>query len=102
VSSTTPGTIDPPQLFEVTHPFHPWHGRRFELFQYRHNWGEYRVWFFDEEQRLRSLPAAWTSVAPPDPFVVLSAGRAPFQLDALSRLVTLLRDLDRDLEGKGE
>jgi hypothetical protein len=78
----------------VTHPFHPWHGRHFELFKYRHNWGEYRVWFFDDEERLQSLPAAWTSLAPPDPFVTMAAGRAPFRLEDLCRLVILLHELD--------
>ena len=78
----------------MTHPFHPWHGRRFELVTYRHNWGEYRVWFFDDEEQLRSLPAAWTDVAPPDPFVAVAAGRAPFRLEDLRRLAALLRALD--------
>ena len=78
----------------MTHPFHPWRGRRFELFTYRHNWGEYRVWFFDDDEHLRSLPAAWTDVAPPDPFVAVAAGRAPFHLEDLRRLAALLRALD--------
>jgi hypothetical protein len=84
----------------VTHPFHPWHGRQYELFNYRHNWGEYRVWFFDEQDQLRSLPATWTDVVPPDPAVVAAAGRAPFRAADLLRLVRLLRDLDRAQAGE--
>ncbi len=81
----------------MTHPFHPWHGRRFELFTYRHNWGEHRVWFFDDDQCLRSLPAAWTDVAPPDPFVTVAAGRTPFRLEDLRRLAALLVALDASM-----
>ncbi len=88
------------RIFQVTHPFHPWYGRSFELFNYRHSWGENRVWFYDEQERLRSLPATWTSVAPPDPVVVLGAGRALFRLEDLCRLAALLQALD--LNGPGE
>jgi hypothetical protein len=77
----------------VTHPFHPWHGRQFEVLAVRQNWGEQRVMFFDEEQRLRSLPLAWTSLAPSDPFVLIAAGRSPFHVEDLARLVRLLMTL---------
>ncbi len=79
----------------MTHPFHPWYGRQYELFNFRHNWGEYRVWFFDEHDELRSLPATWTDVVAPDPAVALGAGRALFRAADLLRLACLLRDLDR-------
>jgi hypothetical protein len=45
--------------------------------------------FFDDDQRLRSLPLAWTSLAPLDPFVSLAAGRARFRMEDLLRLVQL-------------
>ena len=81
----------------MTHPFHPWHGREFQLVTYRLNWGEQRVYFFDDLGALASLPAAWTSIAPRDPFVELSAGRSAFRvadLWELSRLVELLASGD--------
>jgi hypothetical protein len=81
----------------VTHPFHPWCGRQFELFNFRHNWGEYRVWFFDEQDELRSLPATWTDVVPPDPAVLVGAGRVPFRAVDLLRLARLVQALDRTL-----
>jgi hypothetical protein len=40
--------------------------------------------------RLRSLPTAWTNLAPPDPFVVLAAGRAMLRLTDLQALAHLL------------
>ncbi len=79
----------------MTHPFHPRCGQQLELFHLRHNWGEWRVWFFDEGQQLRSLPASWTDIAAPDPVVVLAAGRAQFRLEDLRRLNALLNALDR-------
>jgi len=81
-------------LVEVTHPFHPWYGRRYELLTVRQTWGEYRVFFYDEQGALRALPANWTDAGQPDPFVALAAGRAHFRpadLLALAALVGRLR-----------
>jgi hypothetical protein len=74
----------------VTHPFHPWRGRQFEVFSVRQNWGEWRVMFFDEEQRFLALPVGWTSVAAPDPFVVVAGGRSRFRPEDLLRLARLI------------
>ena len=57
---------------------------------YRHNWGENRAYFHDDEGRLVSLPASWTSVFPPDPLIVLAAGRSPFRVTDLLELARLL------------
>jgi hypothetical protein len=73
------------------HPFHPLNGERHELLDRRSNWGEDRVMFHDREGSLRWLPASWTSVVGPDPFVVLSAGRALFRVEDLLALVALVR-----------
>jgi Family of unknown function (DUF5372) len=62
----------------VTHPFHPLSGRDFEFVVYRKNWGEDRVHLRDGSGQLFSVPAGWTDVAAPDPFVVGAAGRCPF------------------------
>src|SRR5438067_229262 len=41
----------------------------------RFAWGEERVFFVDPQTRqIRSLPLAWTSLAPPDPYLVIAAG----------------------------
>jgi hypothetical protein len=74
----------------VTHPFHPWHGCEWELVTYRHNWGEDRVYFHDNDGRLQSLPAAWTSVFEVDAVVVQGAGRAAFRAIDLLELATLI------------
>ncbi|MCO5172375.1 MAG: Y4bD/Y4pK family protein, partial [Planctomycetes bacterium] len=76
--------------FRITHPFHPAVGRDFELVAHKHTWGEHRVYFLDSEGKLRSLPASWTSAVDPDPFLVVSAGRALFRFEDLLRLVDLV------------
>ena len=48
--------------------------------------------FEDQEGRVRALPASWTSVVAPDPFVALSAGRSFFRIQDLVHLVALVRE----------
>ena len=55
-------------------------------------WGEDRVYYRDQAGRVRFLPARWTSVAPPDPFVLVAAGRAYFRLEDLIRLETRVKE----------
>jgi len=74
----------------VTHPFHPLAGREFELLTRRHTWEQDRVFFFDEEGQMRSLPTGWTDVTGADPFVVVAAGRSAFRVEDLLALATLL------------
>ncbi len=87
----------------VIHPFHPLYGRDFEFVAHRQNWGEDRVCLHDENGQLFSLPAGWTDVAAPDPFVVVAAGRCPFTADGLLAAAELAdrlrarRDRGRDV-----
>ncbi|HYK10417.1 MAG TPA: DUF5372 family protein [Gemmatimonadales bacterium] len=89
-SSTTPDSVEARRFFIVTHPFHPLHGRRFELVDYRRTWSEHRVYFHDQHRRLRAMPAGWTDAGAPDPFVVLAAGRAHFRMEDLVQLAALV------------
>ncbi|MCL0095929.1 Y4bD/Y4pK family protein [Dehalococcoidia bacterium] len=89
-------------VFRVVHPFHPLYGQEFELITYRNNWGEERVFFHDSGGRLRSMPASWTSVAAPHPFVAMAAGRALFRVEDLLALVALLRRLEGGREISGD
>jgi hypothetical protein len=68
----------------------------------RHTWGEDRVFFRDEEGQLRSMPTAWTSVAAPDPFVVVAAGRCLCRYEDLVALGALVRDLKQAAGGMWE
>src|ERR1700681_3122761 len=91
--SIAPLTGRAPQTFHVTHPFHPLHGRVFQLIECRPTWGEYRVFFHDDAGQLRRLPQQWTDLGPADPVVIVGAGRAHFRYDDLVRLVDLLTRL---------
>jgi hypothetical protein len=51
------------------------------------------VSFYNEEGRLRSVPARWTSVVEPDPFLAVAAGRSLFRVAELLRLADLLERL---------
>ena len=46
--------------------------------------------FHDEQGRLRSVPATWTSVVEPDPFLTIAAGHSLFRVADLLRLADLL------------
>jgi len=84
----------------VTHPFHPLLGGEFDLVGYAHTWGEHRVFFrLPGETRVRSLPAGWTDIEGPDPFLVVSGGRTCFRVEDLAALVRLIDELDRKCQG---
>ncbi len=75
------------------------YGQQFEILTYRHNWGEYRVTFYQTPDQVRALPAAWTSLAPSDPSVILAAGRATFRVADLLQLSQLIGRIE---EGRKE
>jgi hypothetical protein len=79
----------------VTHPFHPLRGQEFEFVKRQRNWRQDRVYFYDREGEVVGLPAEWTDVVAGDPFVVVSAGRAPFHLQALVELAELVELIGR-------
>lgn len=93
--STAPPSGSAVRRFRVTHPFHPWLGREFELVVHRRTWGEDRVFFYDESARLVALPAAWTDFVSPDPFVMVASGRSLFRAEDLYELVEQIRFLDK-------
>jgi hypothetical protein len=74
--------------------------RAFEVVTCRQNWGEDRVWFYDREGRLASIPTTWTDVSALDPFVVVAAGRSLFRVTDLLELVQEIRPLEADLHVK--
>ncbi len=85
----------------MTHPFHPWHGRQFVLVGVRQNWSQDRVFFLDDQGVQHSLPVGWTDAIDLDPFVVAAAGRCPFRVADLSRLVGLIDGLRGESEPAG-
>jgi len=90
VQSNAPGPDDPRRRFRITHPFHPLCGQEFEFVTFRHNWGEDRVYFYDQSGKLAAVPVSWTDYLPPHPFVAVSAGRSLFRFEDLIKLAELL------------
>jgi hypothetical protein len=74
----------------VTHAFHRLAGLEFEFVKRRRNWRQDRVYFYDGQGGLVSLPAEWTDAVAADPFVVVAAGRCPFHLAGLLELAELV------------
>ncbi len=58
------------------------------------------MYYHDDEGRLCSLLAGWTSVSPADPFVVLAAGRSPFRLADLLELCRLVEAMGAQQGGR--
>jgi len=62
------------------------------LLAQRFAWGEERVFFADPQtQQIRSLPLTWTSLAPPDPFLIVADGKAVLRWRDLQQLAQFLR-----------
>lgn len=59
----------------------------------KHAWGADRVYYQDADGHLKSLPTAWTSVAPDDPVVMISGGRSCFRVEDLIRLCEIVKRL---------
>ena len=57
-------------------------------------WGEERVFFADPKtHQMRSVPLAWTNLAPPDPFLILAQGQTVLRFEDIQSLVQLLNDV---------
>jgi hypothetical protein len=82
-------------LFRVTHQFHPLSGKTYKAEMCHKAWGEERVYYQNEAGELVSIPLAWTNLAPEDPFVHFSEGRAAFRLSDLLETTRLLKKLGR-------
>lgn len=51
------------------------------------------MFFFGDDGQLRSVPAGWTDAVPPDPFVMVAAGRSALRVEDLVALAGLLAGL---------
>ena len=59
----------------------------------RQNWGEDRVYYHDADNRLRSLPTSWTSLASVNPFLIAAEGRSRLHIDGVLALTRLIQAL---------
>lgn len=84
--------------FQVTHPFYPWHGRRFVLATRKINWDKDRVMYFNEHGHVRSLLASWTDVDEQELFAQAAGGRSYLRVDDLAKLARLLEEIEQAWE----
>jgi hypothetical protein len=56
----------------------------------KRTWGEDRIFVFDEEGQMFSLPTGWTDADPPDPYAAVSGGRSAFRVADLVQLAALI------------
>ena len=89
------------QRFRVTHPFHPLHGREFELIEIATMNGVGLVHYTADDGTLRTIRQAFTSAAAVAPFARVAAGRSAFRVADLLALAALLESLDGDGGGAG-
>jgi len=92
-SPTTSNRNDSAQVFQISHPFHPRFGQEYVLVELRQNWGEDRVYYHDAENRLRSVPTSWTSLAPVDPFLIAADGQSHLHIDGVLALARRIQEL---------
>ena len=89
-TGTAPGSKQPARYFTITHPFHPWRGRRLELIDCQRQWGQWRVYYLTKTGRRAFFPALWTDAGPKDPFIEQARGRAVARVEDLLELVELV------------
>ena len=67
----------------------------------RRTWGEDRVYYLDENEQLKRLPAAWTSAGAVDEFREASGGHTHFRIQDLLDLAVLVAHLAESEPGDG-
>jgi len=65
---------------------------KFDIISKHNCWGENRIYFYDPQGNMTSVPAHWTNAVLPDPFVMQSAGRSIFHYDDLIEMRSLLKE----------
>ena len=89
-------SLQPHDVAEVTHPFHPWLGRVFPVHSDLNVSCVPVVRCQVDAETLRCVPAAWTDRRLVDDFERVSAGRSLFRADDLEALRALIDALDGD------
>jgi len=74
------------EFVEVTHPFHPWCGRRFKIHGEVTAGEPAMVRCVVDDQVIRTLPIAWTNLRKADDYELASGGKSLFRHDDLEAL----------------
>lgn len=97
-TGTAPSQRQPERYFTITHPFHPWRGRRYEVLEHRREWGHWRVYYLTKTARRAFFPAAWTDFGPADPFVEQARGRAIARVEDLVELAKMVGECVKEIK----
>lgn len=100
--SIAPYGADSQRTFTVIHPFHPLYGQTFSLVTFRQNWAEDKVYYHDDQERLKSLPSSYTDILPADPFIVLSGKESLFHPQHMLALLRLMESLQQCGEAQND
>lgn len=98
-SSVPPTALVPadnPRRFRITHPFHPFRGREFELIEQQGVSTASILLFQDPAGYLQQIPAVWTDLVKGDAFSEVAAGRSALHAGCLWPLAELLQQLRKD------
>ena len=86
--NTLPNASD--EWVEVTHPLHPWYGRKFRIQRRLSTRGVPLARCIVDQSTLCSLPIAWTNLRVIDEFEAASSGQVYFRMDDLIVLRSLV------------
>jgi hypothetical protein len=100
--SNAPYGADSQRTFTVIHPFHPLYGQTFSLVTFRQNWAVDKVYYHDDQERLKSLPSSYTDILPADPFIVLSDKGSLFHPQHMLALWRIIESLQQRGEEKND
>jgi len=87
-------------LVRITHPFHPYTGRRLRCVGERHNLYGKRLLIEVDANTVCSVPESWTDVVDPDPEIIAGDSRAVLRLGDLLELSRLVQGLVEQRGGK--
>ena len=93
--STAPDVNHQVRNCKIVHPFHPLFEKQIQVVTIRQNWGEYRVFYYDQDGQLTSIPACWTDTYEPDLFNIIANGRCAFRINELLQLTRLIDEYRR-------
>src|SRR5437879_12048331 len=89
-TGTAPGSKQPARYFTITHPFHPWRGRRLELIDCQRQWGQWRVYYLTKTGRRALFSALWTDAGPQDALFQQARGPARSRVGDVRAVVGLV------------
>jgi len=71
------------------------YGKKFKVIESKKVCNEDWLYYINDQGQYRSIPAKWTNLCTPDPFVEISQGRSYFRYDELLSLSNLLLELKK-------